>query len=462
RGKAVFLVAWTLFPVLATQGYLVGLAVDYNRVLFFFAQPLMILVAAPLVHLGGAWRRLRGLKLSGTSVALGRRLVEGTLLPKQFGRKVAAVLLLALTVSSMAYTALAGSVTIGNVNTWYNSPNIDPYGDQLALQAVNYIHASTSPTAVIVAEYPIGRWIEGIAQRRVVLQLDPRYLFLTGEVDREYAARAIMTSDHGIRNGYAWVLDQAPYGTYSPLISFFTQGEYANMVYVNDTLTQVTWENTATGLNYTRPLTNATTITSSWVTNDSQGATLAVTYGFGAFSVTRSVGLTASSGYVNLSFNASSNNPHVVVTNLAVAVISFPGAGPDSASLVGNRTLMETTSVGPIYFYSSSFTAFPFDFTGNALTGGITGSITMWNGGDGNGTFLYAYDRPQVLSQFGVTDIVIPNTAPLLVPVGQPVRIERNIQTSSLYQNLLKDPEFSVVYFNDQDIVLTVASQSGG
>jgi hypothetical protein len=443
RTQTLLLISWVFVPVLGTQGYLLGVASDYNRVLFFFAQPFMLMVAASLVYRSEVWaflRRLRSFGAIHTFWEPGGGFATG--------KPLAASVIILLSLSSMVYAPLLGAQTMGSINAYYNVSDV--YGDSAKLQVANFISSHTPSTAVIVAETTMGRWIEGYAQRRVLLSLDPRYLFLTGELARDYAANEILFSNKGMRNGYAWVLDQAPYAEYSPLISFYISGEYQQVATLNDSGSSVSWVNTVTGKNSTMPLSDSTSTSSYWTVRTDQTATIGATYHVGPIEVVRQVSLSSSGGNVTFSFHANSSEQFVRVTGLTVSLGPMPGLGLVASTLVSNRTVRVVTSLGDQFYASSSAQAFPFKFVPASGTNAISGRANVWTNSPPNGASFFTYERSEIVEEYGVTDVVIPKQ--YFVPVG--TTENTTLRAFPLYENLMRDPEFKVVYFNERAIVL--------
>ena len=443
RTQTLLLICWVLVPVVGTQGYLIGFASDYNRVLFFFAQPFMLMVAASLVYRAEVWGFLtkvtsRGSGLTGGSAA----------------KPLGVTLMVALTLGAAVYSPFLAAATMENINSFYN--NADYYGDASKLQVANFIASNTPPTAVVVAENTMARWVEGYAQRRVLLSLDPKYLFLSGELARDYAANEILFSYRGMRNGYAWVMDQAPYAQYSPMISFYVGGEYQQVAFLNGSSSYVSWVNTATGKNYTMPLSDANSTTSFWKLRSGQTATIGAAYVLGPVEVVREVSLDASGGNVTFSFQANSSQPSVRVTSLTVSLGPMPTVGLLASNIIGNRAVRVMTTLGDQYYASSSAQAFPFRFVPASGAGDITGSANVWTNARPNGTAFYTYDRSQVVKEFGVTDVVIPKQ--FLAPVGTTENI--TLRALPLYQNLMRDPGFKAVFYDDRAIVLQAVGQT--
>lgn len=217
-----FFTAWVLTPIIGTQGYLLKVALDYNRIFFFVFQPLVLLVsvcASPInmkeianivqKYAQSPWTFLKSLK-------------------SEQAVQIASLFITILLVTS---NTLQGLDAVRNINSWYSSEDL--YGDVEKFKAVNWLRVNSTPADVIVAEEPVGRWIEGVSQRKVLLHIDPEYLFMNGELEREYAARVLLTSQYSMKSQDVWICEQAPYGFLSPIIAFKYLGEYVNSLILN-------------------------------------------------------------------------------------------------------------------------------------------------------------------------------------------------------------------------------------
>lgn len=216
--RSRFLAAWILTPLIGTQGYLLRIALDYNRIFFFLYQPLLLLVSASASCINSKLIDLS--KYSQTPEAFLKSFE-----PEHAVQLVSLVVVLLLVSSNTLY----GLTTISNINYWYNG--IDLYGDEDKFGAVSWLKNNTDDGDVIVAEEPIGRWIEGVSERRVLLHTPPMFLFMRGEWEREYAARALLISQYGIRSKDVWIFEQASHGYMSPMIAFRYLGDYVNTVF---------------------------------------------------------------------------------------------------------------------------------------------------------------------------------------------------------------------------------------
>ncbi|MEM2950636.1 MAG: hypothetical protein QXV52_06045 [Nitrososphaeria archaeon] len=215
KNYQALLFSWILFPILATQAYFIGLAIDYNRIFFFSLQPLPIIIAIPFASLS---------KIKETLI---RNII--TNLESSF------VEIIAIIISILALTSilLTGINTMANVAGWYSSQ--DPYGDNEKYLALNWIKYNTPSDSIFIADEYIGRWIEGFCSRRTYLYMEPRFLFIKGQIERYYIASTILLGVHEIRNCYLRIFDQTPYNiSYSPIVCFWVMGEYKQVLELDD------------------------------------------------------------------------------------------------------------------------------------------------------------------------------------------------------------------------------------
>ncbi|MGC9069326.1 MAG: hypothetical protein ACP5IZ_10210, partial [Thermoprotei archaeon] len=226
------IISWILFPIIATQGYLIGIAIDYNRIFFFTLQPIPLLLATALTTLN----------IPNHPSKILKKLTKY--------KTIEATIIITLTLTASINTFTLGLQTINNLNSWI--PTQDPYGDQEKLAALNWIKTNTPSNATFVADELIGKWIEGYTQRRVYRYTDPRFFFIEGQLERYYIASAILKSTYDIRNGYLRIQDQNPYNqSFTPIINIWKQGEYQETLIINDQKLTIITDKTLTTKNFT-------------------------------------------------------------------------------------------------------------------------------------------------------------------------------------------------------------------
>lgn len=453
RRAALLLVSWGVLPILMTQGYLLGLTLDYARIFLLMVQPFMILAAAPFVFRNQVARFVRPSSIrSAAGEFLGLLKAGGKRVPVNPLKHLLSFAILLLASIGVLVTPFVGATAVRNVDAWYNGRDV--YGDGEKLDAVKFIAVNTPADGVILAEDSMARWIEGYAQRRVLFHHEPAFLFMQGELEREYAARAILLSNRGIRSAYAWILDQAPYGIFSPIISLFTRGDYLNILYLNESATSVQWLDQSTGTLFNRTLAESQSKQVFWAERSSHLAILAADYEFGSVRVVRQVAVEASDPKVILSFRVDALSDHVVPVRLSVTLDRWEKRVFFEARLLSDRTLRVETDIGRIYLSSSSDSALPFVFDGARFSKKIEGWISVWSDETRNESGLVTYDRLSLVREYEVQYVVLPKR--YVVPVNRAVSL--GLHSFDFYDNLLADPSFQIAHINNRVLILSIRS----
>ncbi len=454
RTAGLLLASWGLVPIFVTQGYLLGLTLDYQRIFFFMVQPFLLLAAAPFVFRSEAVQFIRsnGLRNVWTEV-IGFFTISGERLHLNPMKHLLAFAVLILALASVLLTPFVGAIALRNADSWYNFK--DPFGDGDKLSALEFIASNTSKDAVFVADDTAARWIEGYAQRRVVMLHPPMYLFMDGELERERAARAMLFSYFGLRNDVVWVLDQAPYGEFSPIISLFLRGDYRNMVFVAENSTYVVW--TKGLVTEKESLANASRKQAEWIDRGSREPSLRVSYFFGDVQVVREVSVKAGKPLALLRFYGIPVTEDAKISQLAVDLVQWGERTFFERCLVPNGSelgLLEVvTDVGRFYVGSTSKVAFPFVFTAKNENGSIAGEMSVGLSDTQIAVGeVESYGWGEIASIFGVDYVVIPRK--FEASVEGPLKLER--QSIEYYDHLLRDPNLSVVYENKRVLILQV------
>lgn len=420
--------AWSIFPLAATQGYLLGVYIDYNRIFMFIVQPIYLLIALPLA-----------VALTMKAPTFGTRYMAN-LIGFFTGLKVnpvklGALFLAFLTVTTSLSLFQLGWSTVGNVNTWYDGP-VDPYGSQPKLAALNWIRSSTPVNSTFVADEQIGRWIEGYGERPVFLYDKPQFLFIQGEEARSLVAADILFATSVAQDCYAKVYDQAPYGPASPSVGVWLGGEFSAVLAVNGSTSTVT----ANGAE--EQLFNGTLAGAGSTTYGSDG--FSASYDMNGVQVTEGVSLDgrvldatyAVSGpgvstlSLVLSTSASGSVAGVQVAG-GVATIST-GSGGVQVRSDGAATLVGSGGVG-------------FSFEGGGGT--VSGSLEMTFStprSPGASCATQVASGASLMSQHGIGYVVVP-------------RVQTSgfgIETLPQYEHLLRDPALQLAFSNEKVIVL--------
>ncbi len=468
KEKLALLVAWVVTPILMSQGHLLGVTMDYPRIFIFTVQPLLILAAMPLSLLdkfvSDGSNLLHNLKedmsLFLRSVKRGR--FNGQ--EKVSGKRLLVTTLVIITLIATSMNLALGIRTVRAVELWYRG--IDYYGDEEKLEASRWILENTSPEDVFVAEEKIGRWIEGLAGRPVLLYEQPMFLFMKGEAERAYAARSIYTSNYGIANGFTWVFDQTPHGVFSPTVAFYHKGDYEGLLYLDVNSSQIEWDS-KDGTVCRDTLLNASRIEVEWVERSAEQTTLLTRYLMRDLIVERAVCVERAKPCVKFSFTVTSVQESIKSLSLTICLNQIDGRtfwdGPEKLL---NKTIRLLTDIGPMDIRSTAESVFPFVFDQDKKGVGLVFS------GDKDREILYgdievgpadpegaakaveSYEREEVMVKYGVGYVVLPRV--FLEEWGKEFSLET--ETLPIYTHLLKDKTLLIAYENKRMIILKMGS----
>lgn len=213
RDVAVLLVSWLLFPILYYIGsYLTKFAViDYTRLWFFLVQSLII---STVYFLKVMWER--------------RHAHTGCQL-----------LVLGLACFLLFTSFNFGYVTQDAAVVYYKHLLENKHSDVNSYDVVMWIKEGTLMNDVIAIRAPaIGRYVEGIAHRRVLLtglSAQPKFLFKYGEYERSLAAETILSCNIMGYSDMFKIKDQTPilFGR-TPYIYIFAGDDYKLLGYFSD------------------------------------------------------------------------------------------------------------------------------------------------------------------------------------------------------------------------------------
>lgn len=460
RGSLALLAAWVLAPLLMSQGNLLGVTMDYVRIFLFTAQPLLIFAAMPFTFLGKVFEGCSGFlytlrdDLTAFLKSVKERRLRGRVKPS--GKRLLVLALVSVTLIAAAMNLAWGVETFRRVEAYYNG--VDYYGDREKLEAAEWVLENTSPGEVFVAEEQIGRWIEGLGRRKVLLYQDPEFLFMEGEVERAYAARGIFTSNYGILNGFVWVFDQAPYGRFSPIVSFYLKGDYRELMYVDPAYIQVRW--VCGGESKSATLMNSS-IEVEWVERSSDRATLLVRYVMDEFIVERSVEVEKGASYTRFSFRVIPLAENVKPLSLKVCLNMSEGVAFWEARMLPGKTVGLLTNVGWVNVQSSADSILlpPVKREGRRwLTLVFDGEVGEFKvqvyDPKGRAGVVRSYTGKELTACYGVRYVVLPRRL-YLNPEGGAIDLKEKAKYET-YDHLLRNGNFSIAYENERLIILKV------
>ena len=207
---ALLLALWILVPVLSTQGFLVGLYIDYNRFLYFLVLPVIILIALGINHVSIFLAKVAHTYLSftnETSQPKKRKSEVETKLKPHLTRKniYSGVLLGLLLFSFVAFPIFLTPFLGTTIQSFYQVMNKPEY------EAIQWARQNTPVTSVFVSDALYGWWFSGFAQRPTLSAVDPQYLTLSREFEPSKAAKSLLDTDYVIDNGLIQVREDGGY-----------------------------------------------------------------------------------------------------------------------------------------------------------------------------------------------------------------------------------------------------------
>lgn len=425
-----FIEAWAFVPIAVTQAYLLGIYIDYNRMFIFVVQPIYLLISLPLAAAMRSNKPMIGMGYitKGIEWLIGVRIDA---------RKVGALILFALTVLSSLSMLQLGFNTIGNVNSWYNG--IDMYGDKPKLQALNWIRNNTEPNSTFIADENLGRWIEGYAQRPVYIYDSPQYLFLVGQLHRQQIAESILFANSIIANCYARVYDQSPFGKYSPLIKLQWQGNFVNLISIDEGASNIT-----IGKGYAKLFDGNRTYRASANFN---GTGFSISYNLHNLSIKKVVSINGNKISLHYSIDDANYSVKGLTLLLNIADDSSYTSGiekvGDTINIEVANGLVSILSNGNGTLYGHNNLIYSFDSHSNRIDAKI--NLTLRIDGINTDCKTEAKSSLSLLKENGISYIAIPR----LEGQSQP-------RTTQYYQHLMLSNYLTPVYINERVIILAV------
>lgn len=201
------LVAWLFLPLILTQSYLVGFAIDFNRFLYFLILPLIIFIGILIEHGSGFFaQKIVAYRDSHMKVYDTKKLSRFFYSLKQ-KNVYAAFIVFFLLFSFLALPIFMGPIYEGGltIQSYYQTMNQDGW------RAIEWSKAHTPADSVFVSDALYGWWFSGFAQRRTYSAVDPQYLSINEEYEKTLFARTLLDTDYLIDNGLVQVRDDGGY-----------------------------------------------------------------------------------------------------------------------------------------------------------------------------------------------------------------------------------------------------------
>ena len=216
--QAFLLALWILIPTVLTQGFLIGLYIDYNRFLYFVVFPVIALIAIVIDHGSGFFSRIidtyRSLTKANSPPEKGNTTFVSRLMPKLTRRNLYSIFIVGfLLCSFFAVPFFLHPWQGAEISRFYQLYGMSDSG----YQTIEWIQDQTPAESIFVADAYYGWWLSGFAQRPTFSAVDPQYLTL----DREFApakiAKRLLDTNYLIDNGLIQVREDGGYiGRHNP------------------------------------------------------------------------------------------------------------------------------------------------------------------------------------------------------------------------------------------------------
>lgn len=211
------LIMWLLVPLLLTQGYLVGLYVDYIRFLYFLIYPMIILFAVMTDYASRYFAKVLGayygLKGQNKKTNQSFNKLRSRILARIKYKTVYAAFLVGFLLILLFGLPIFRFPWDGvKVQSFYQVMNNDGY------QAIEWAKQNTPVDSVFISDFPYGWWLAGFGQRPTITDVDLQALTLAREVSISKNASYLLDTDYVIDNGYIQVRDDGGYiGRHNPM-----------------------------------------------------------------------------------------------------------------------------------------------------------------------------------------------------------------------------------------------------
>lgn len=283
---AILFASWILVPLVATQSYLFGVFLDYERFLYFLSLPIIVCV---------------GIIIANTPNALGRaihflrhsRKFQTTYKLPAHSRTILLSALVILTLFTPLFALPNVGASQANFFQVINPPEY---------QAIQWIHTNTPEGSVVVADAEFGWWISGFAQRPTLSAVDPQYLILQREFEPARVASNLLTADYLVDNGLLQVeqVDASANGSAHDIYAVLNSSYIHPLVFsLNDTQISLLYRNNGSPQESNL---GAFTNSSTHVTTSADNSSFIITRENQLFSLTEEITIFKGTRFAEISF----------------------------------------------------------------------------------------------------------------------------------------------------------------
>jgi len=443
--EVAVLSAWLITPMLLLNLHALGIALDYARVFYFITDPLVLIASGSVSFL-----TIRNGILMNSQVISTLKETLTQKLPQIRLNAVAkflTALLVVLIIAASASSLLIGFATFKNVEEWYNFR--DSYGDVQKLEAIQWLHDNVPKKSVVVAEEEIARWIEGFSGRRTLMYAQPMYLFLRGEQERAYMAKAILLSSISLHNGQAWIYERnSPKHNITTIFALNVKGAFDEFLYLESNSSYV--ELVSDGQTKREILSDALAVDTTILEDK-----IVTNYVLPSVRVGKTVRLADSSPKAFLEFTVNPLKDGVDIKRFVVELKRWPQRVFFEMHVLPEGELKIVTELGTVIVKTNAKTAFPFIFKADSGSE-LHAYIALYaENPTGRPNVTQVLLTQEIMNEMRVEYVVLPKI--------QDAKPRRDISLDTLtrpeYMHLLNSPLFNKVYENERVIILRLKSQ---
>ncbi|MGD6851940.1 MAG: hypothetical protein ACQCN6_07780 [Candidatus Bathyarchaeia archaeon] len=451
---------WIFLPLILTQGYLVGLPVDYNRFLYFLVLPVLVFIAI-LVDYGSGFfaesldklrsegkLKIKPLQVPKQLEGLQRKLDQASkrLSASLTQKRIYSVFVLFLLLFCFAALPIftAPSINFGEtLQNYYQTMNNEGW------DALQWIKTSTPQGSVIVSDALYGWWLGGFAQRPTLSAVSPEYLTVKREVDNASFARNLMGTDYIVDNGWVEVQEDGYLSRHNPEILIdqnWTYAKYSFFTFSNQTEIYYSVDGSQHNV-----VLSELAVKTMRIENDTEHATITVTRGNDDLNYTLATTIYRQARFVNITstITALSSSVNLEWANIKVDSNGeqIPYGNPHTVCLIDEGV----KALGQLIFYQVPYRTIvgktveaQYNFADNS-----SDSFQIMAGAYSVDNTLANYANMDTIKAFFQQEVAMNLESPLRT-VGHDGKVGE--LTVFNYRSELQNREVSYVVCRDQDM----------
>jgi hypothetical protein len=204
---------WILVPTVLTQGFLVGLYVDYHRFLYFIILPVLILITIAIDNGSRLFLRRITARSSISKETLLNKGDHNKQVPRLTSKNLYIVVILSCLLIFFLFVPIFINPYEGDKMSGFYQVISEPN-----YEAIQWIRQEVPVESVLVSDALYGWWVSGFAQRPTLSAVDPQFLTLAREVEAAEIAKGLLDTNYIVDNGLIQVRADGGYiGRNNPL-----------------------------------------------------------------------------------------------------------------------------------------------------------------------------------------------------------------------------------------------------